>query len=220
MIRKNRQGRVVEFEDESIWPSRYPVAMTASRQARESAVSPGDAGGHRESVNPPASEEEIEFRHDAAVMRAREDSSAAAGTEMARLEARVANLDAGAKRAREAARQKFKSAEREAERIRRLAVEQAESELDVILDCIRVDFHAALEPINAEVAEMRAQQKKSLEETLSSLRELREKQLAVLAESRKPAAPEEQERKTMSHPPLPSQGQLPAQGEDHEVQGR
>ena len=181
MIRKNRQGRVVVFEDESILPS---------RQSPKNAASPGDAEGSRESVTPPASEDEVELRYEASVMRAREDSSAAAGTEMAQLEARVADLDAGAKRAREAARQKFKSAEKEAERIRRLAVEQAEAERDSVLDLIRADFHAAVAPINAEAVEMLARQKKSLDETLSSLRELRGEQLAALAESRKNTEPE------------------------------
>jgi len=123
-------------------------------------------------------------------MRAREDSNAAAGTEMAQLAARVAELDAGAKRAREAARQKLKSVQTQAEQLRRLMMEQAEADYDAVLDCIRADFHAAVAPINAEAAEMLARQTKSLDETLSSLRELRAKQLAALAEPRNSATPE------------------------------
>ena len=183
MIRKNRQGRVLVFEDESILPS---------RQARKNAASLVAADGSQEvsTAESPASEGEIESQYEAAVLKANDDSVIATGVEMVHLEAQVADLDAGARWAREAARQKFAQAQREAERICRQSVEAAEAERDAVLDLISSDFHAAMAPINAEAAAILARQKKILDEALSRLGQRRASQLQTLAEARRLASEE------------------------------
>ena len=176
MIKKNRQGRVVVFEDESVFPS---------RQEQKNAASSGADGGSQDGSEVEgslANESEVEAWYEAAVLRASLDSKTATRAEMMLLQARVAKLDAVAKKAREEAKEQFKSAKHAAEQACRMAVELAEAEYEIVLDCIRVGFHASVEPINTAASETLARRKASLDEVLSKLGQRRADKLATLVE--------------------------------------
>jgi hypothetical protein len=208
--------------------------------------SPGGSGRNRRGRSRETEDEsvlQIEHEHDDLVMKAEADLTAAAGTEMAGLEAQITDLDVIATRDREAAKQKLGRARDEynvelnrirvdfhaaAARLREVAHAEAQvTDLDVVaardrnaarqkfqsdldehdaeLNRIRVDFQAAVVPISHKAVEIRARQKADLAKTLSSLRELREKKLADLAEVRKSPAPEKKSAE---------------EGGGHEVRGR
>jgi hypothetical protein len=131
------------------------------------------------------------FREDKLVDQAEiKKSEAFARAEMARAGSQIIDLDVIAERNRDAANQKFKL---------------AQDEYNAELNRIRVDFQAAVVPISHKAVEIRARQKADLAKTLSSLRELREKKLADLAEVRKSPAPEKKSAE---------------EGGGHEVRGR
>jgi len=172
VIKKNRQGRVVEFVDESVLPS---------GQARAARSATRVADPQSEAL--PANRDEIFARYEAAVKEVTQAAEAAAKTELEQLAAQVAGLDAVARKAREVARMKLRSDEAEAEGVRRETAAKARAECEARLDGIRADFHAALVPINAEVALARARQEAALRGAVRACADLRDEQLAALAEA-------------------------------------
>jgi len=131
----------------------------------------------------PANRDEIFARYEAAVKEVTQAAEAAAKTELEQLAAQVAGLDAVARKAREVARMKLRSDEAEAEGVRRETSAKARAECEARLDGIRADFHAALVPINAEVALARARQEAALRGAVRACADLRDEQLAALAEA-------------------------------------
>ena len=80
---------------------------------------------------------------------------------------------------------KLRSDEAEAERVRKETAAKARAECEARLDGIRADFHEALVPINAEVALARARQEAALRGAVRACADLRDEQLAALAEAEK-----------------------------------
>lgn len=189
MIKKNRQGRVVEFVDESVLPSGQARAARSATRVEDPRGSATRGSATRvedpQSEALPANRDEIFARYEAAVKEATQAAEAAAKTELEQLAVQVADLDAVARKAREVARMKVKTIEAEAERVRKETAAKARAECEAHLDRIRVDFHAALVPINAEVALARARQEAALRGAVRACADLRDEQLAAMAEAEK-----------------------------------
>jgi len=171
MIKKIRQGRVVEFVDESILPSRQAAVVKTT--GKDIATAPAI----------PASKHDIESSYAATVERITEEIEAAAKAEMNQLGTRVAQIEDFAKTARSEARGKLRAAKDEAERRRREAVQVAEKMLDVELSIIRTEFQSALAPVYAEVEAVQFRKANALHDALQACAKLRDEQLAALAEA-------------------------------------
>lgn len=174
MMKKDKNGQVVEFEDEEV-----THAEDFSRAPRSSPA--------------PVSRDDIELEYSAAVKAAAEASMQAQGIALKALQNDVIRADDEAKLARQAAKDKFAAARREAEKQMKKAVAAAEAIRDAEIAEVRKEFYKAMDPINAKVKEIEKQHQAKLDEELAMLADLRQKQIALLVKTTKPVASEKKQ---------------------------
>jgi hypothetical protein len=161
MMKKDKNGQVVEFEDEAV--TRAPDFSRAQRLSTA-----------------PVSQDDIETDYQAAVKSAAEESMRSQGAALKALQDDVIRVDEEAKLARQFAKDKFANARRAAERQMKLAIEAAEVVRDAEIAEGRKAFYKAMDPINARVKEIEAEHQVKLDAKLAEIATFRQQQLAML----------------------------------------
>jgi hypothetical protein len=168
MIKKNKNGKVVEFEYEAI-----TKPMNLKTTILRSTI--------------PSNCDEIEARYGAAVKQAAEKSMRSLGAALKALQDEVAKIEVVAKTARKAAKARLAQFKQAAALEKLRSVGMAEKRLDAEIEEIRMSFYAAMNPINTKVKEIEAEHQAKLEADLAEHETFRQKQLASLVE--KPLSP-------------------------------
>jgi hypothetical protein len=181
MIKKDKSGQIVEFEDETAFGDSQ---VSSSEKVRNSSASARRA--------PPTSREEIDIEFEAAVRESTAESIRACDAALKALTTEVVKVDEASKADRQAAKDRFAVKKREAERLMKQAISIAEAKREAEIAAVRSAFYESMNPINAKAQAIKEEHGKKLEETLAAHAAVRQKQLAQLAEAKKAkAAPQE-----------------------------
>jgi hypothetical protein len=174
MIKRNKSGQVVEFEDDKVFSVGVDHLGPASKPR-------------------PTTREEIDAEFEAAVRETTEKSVRSLEVALKALETQVIAADETAKRHRTEANAKFAQAKRAAEKHMAALIAVAEEARVAEIADIRAAFYATMTPINNQVGEIKATHQKALDVALEGLATFRKKQIAMLAgkEVAEPTKPEE-----------------------------
>jgi hypothetical protein len=173
MIKKNAQGKVVEFEDEAAM-----AAMQGSKGQRASSVSrvfnPKDEKA-------PMTAEEAQVAYETAVREAEENVAAEINTETAVLMLAVTDVTATSTQEKHQARATYKKQVSEAEVQRAAATKKAEAILSSEMESIWNRYRKNMASINTKMEEARSASFKKLADMKTVAFEERRNRLADIA---------------------------------------